>query len=133
MTTKDVGLVKAKLLGRYLNNGYNMESESSYALVMARKPRGSMEELAISLSVGNSYSDNSVVVNFSLVPVEEGTRVVATVQARAVMPSGKVNTENWDSAFSFNSHLEQLRIVQWEIETGRNFAQGVDQLPPLGR
>lgn len=82
--------VKAHLIGMLVNFGYTLERDTEYSLVLTR-PTQAGENFAVAMSIGNAYSSNSRVANFTFVKTPEGIRVIATPALRAQMPGGQVN------------------------------------------
>jgi hypothetical protein len=113
--TDDVGAIKSWLIGDLVDEGYTIEKDTAYSLVMARTARGG-ENLAAAMSIGNGYSTNHRVVTFTFVKIGDEIRVIALNELRAQLPFGKVNTVEWNNNVTYNAYQESLNTMKAEIE-----------------
>ena len=83
---------------------------------MMARPLDGRENLVVGITIGNPYSENHRVVNYTLAPQGESIRVIANVYNRAKLPIGKVNTVDLNSGSVFNTFMEQLHQIKSALE-----------------
>ena len=96
-------LIKPHLVSDALDRGYTLKADTDYMLEFTRPPRTAGESLGASLIVGNSYSNNTIELQYTLVETQGKTRVVGKLWTQAVMPFGKVNRQPNNNGSSFNA------------------------------
>ena len=115
ITTGDVARVKSALINRAIDNGFAVEQDTPYSLVIA-KPASGGDAFAAAMFVGNAYSVNSNVITFTIVKVDTGIRVVAACSLRAQMVGGQTRSQPMNSNVVFNSLQQRLTFIKSQIE-----------------
>ena len=117
IATSDVGRIKSMIIGDMVNYGYTVETDTAYSLSLSRKMKD-MEQFATALSIGNAYSSNSRLSNYTFVRDGNTTRVIFSGMLRAQLPGGQINTLPLDdNNFLFNEIINQLNEIKTKIET----------------
>lgn len=117
IATSDVGRIKSMIIGDLVNYGYTVETDTAYSLSLSRKMKD-MEQFATALSIGNAYSSNSQLSNYTFVRDGNTTRVIFSGMLRAQLPGGQINTLPLDdNNFLFNEIINQLNEIKIKIET----------------
>lgn len=88
IATTDVDAIKSAVISSLVNHGYTVEKDTPYELEMTR-PTNSTENLAASLSIGNSYSTNSRVATYMFAKQNGSVRVIVHMFLRAQMPGAR--------------------------------------------
>lgn len=112
----DVTTIKAAIIADLVNDGYQVEKDTPYSLEIVRSTKGN-EDIAAYFLVGNVYSSNHRVVNYTFISTASGTRVIASPSIRAQLPGGKINSadlHNRDDVF--NMFQTQLLDIKQKTE-----------------
>jgi len=118
--TQDVGAIKSRLIGDLVNDGYAIERDTEFSLVMMRRAT-TTESAALSfLAIGSSYSKTERVVSFTFVRLPEGIRVIAANDIRAHLIGGRVATVPMTSNEVHAVYQTTLKKVKAQIEGGSN-------------
>lgn len=84
-----VNAIKAELLTRMSIHGYTLESEHDHILRFSRPLKG-MESFGAAVALGNAYSENWRITQYTLIPMMDGSvRVSASSKWNVKLPGGQ--------------------------------------------
>lgn len=113
---KPPNAVKPAIISNMTDFGANLEKDSDYKLEFSKEPDPS-QNFIILLTVGNEFSTNKIVTEYTLFPKDGGTRVIAKGYLTALMPLGKLNkqeiTGNTDI---YNQLQKRLNNIKDDIQ-----------------
>jgi hypothetical protein len=110
-------MIKADLIGISVNEGYQIDKDTTYLLEMHR-PTNSKEDMFLALTIGNSYSSNSRLLSFMFVPGSDSTRVIASSSIRAQLPGGQTNNMDLnDNGAVYNKVQQWLQDAKSQVES----------------
>ena len=109
--------VKSALVSESMNYGYTVEQDSDYMLRMSRPLKGG-EDIAASLSTGNSYSTNRRVTTFTFAKQSDGIRIVVSSKVTSQMPFGQVHEQEVADINNnvFNVYQTELNDLKNRLE-----------------
>lgn len=107
--------VKPIILSKMMNMGADLEQDSPYLMTFSRKPTPG-QDFAAAMLVGNNYSQNRAIAEFTLFPESGSTRVVGKGYLKANMPFGGVRKEQFNGNNTFNQLQRILNEVKKEAE-----------------
>lgn len=103
------------IINESINEGYTIVSQTDFSIQMSR-PLNSNENIAASLFVGNSYSNNSRWLTFTLTEVPEGIRVIISAEIQAAMVGGQINRQPLNANTNFNTYQSWLLDIKAQLE-----------------
>lgn len=108
----DVDVVKARLLDRLMNAGFQIDNETSSTLVASKEMTG-MQESLMRITLANSYATPvRAVTSFTFVKTPNGTKVFARNSATTTMAFGQVRRGDLSSATYFNATQASLNKLK---------------------
>jgi hypothetical protein len=113
----ELAVIKSEIIGDLVNYGYTVEQDNDYTLRTSRPLKGNEEVLA-SVFIGNSYSTNRRVHNYTFVKTDQGVRIIVSAAITAQMPGGQVNSsELTTNSRNFNDIQRDLNALKTRIES----------------
>lgn len=105
-----------ELIDKSIDEGYTLVNQSNYSLQFRRQVNRA-EDIHTSLWVGNSYSENSKWLNYSLTKSGTSIRVVASSELQAAMIGGQINRQSLDeNNLVFNTYQGFLNDLKAKLE-----------------
>jgi hypothetical protein len=114
--------IKAAILGEMVDVGYTVTKDSDFSLELTRPANGA-EEFAASLTIGNAYSSNRRIADFTFIPTEGAVRVIASCRLESQMPGGQVNSAQITDNKTFNVYEAMFAKIKARLETQKSGAR----------
>jgi hypothetical protein len=110
--------IKAAIVSELLNDGYTVEGDSSFSLVLTRPLKGSAENFAAGMILGNG-GEMSRTATFTVAPTTTGAvRVVVSLALRRQGIGGQMKTSTLDDTQNVRAVFQDfLNTIKTKLET----------------
>lgn len=113
---QSIEVVKAALLDRLVNAGYQIDTETNSSLVVSKEMTG-MQETLMRMAISNASSTPvRAVTAFTILKNATGVKVFAKNSVTSTMPLGQVRKQDIDNAAAFNSTQESLNRLKASLD-----------------